>query len=127
MAIISQTILSNAFLLMKISIKISLKFVPKGPINNIQVLVQVMAWRQPGDKPLTEPMVVKLLMHTCVTWPQWVKWLVWLSGSFWCGHWIEAFEDINIKETYKFTQDFYFVKVYTAFLFCGKVEGPKWF
>ena len=30
-------------------------FLPKGPINNISVLVQVMAWRQPGDKPLSEP------------------------------------------------------------------------
>ena len=28
-----------------ISIKISLKFVPKGPINNIPALVQIMAWR----------------------------------------------------------------------------------
>ena len=37
----------------EISIKISLKFVPKGPINNIPALVQVMAWRRPGDKPLT--------------------------------------------------------------------------
>ena len=31
-----------------ISIKISLKFVPKCQINNIQALVQVMAWSQPG-------------------------------------------------------------------------------
>ena len=56
-----------------ISIKISLKFVPKGPINNIPALVQVMAWRRPGDKPLTEPMVLRLQTHTCVTRPQWVK------------------------------------------------------
>ena len=42
-----------------ISIKISLKFVPKGPINNIPALVQVMAWRRPGDKPLSDPMMVK--------------------------------------------------------------------
>ena len=35
----------------RISIKISLKFVPKGPINNIPALVQIMAWRRPGDKP----------------------------------------------------------------------------
>ena len=28
----------------KISIKISLKFVPKGPINNNPALVQIMAW-----------------------------------------------------------------------------------
>ena len=29
-----------------ISINISLKFVPRGPINNISTLVQVMAWRR---------------------------------------------------------------------------------
>ena len=38
-----------------IQIKISLKFIPKGPINNIPALVQIMAWRRPGDKPLPEP------------------------------------------------------------------------
>ena len=43
-----------------ISIKISLKFVPKGSINNIPALVQIMAWRRPGDKPLSEPMIVRL-------------------------------------------------------------------
>ena len=41
----------------RISIKISLKFVPKGPINNIPALVQIMAWRRSGDKPLSEPMM----------------------------------------------------------------------
>ena len=54
-------------------IKISLRFVPKGPINNIPALVQIMAWRCPGDKPLYEPMMVSLLMHICVTRPQWVN------------------------------------------------------
>ena len=58
-----------------ISIKISLKFVPKGPINNIPALVQIMAWRLPGDKPLSEPMMVRLPTHICVTWPQWVNWI----------------------------------------------------
>ena len=43
-----------------ISIKISLKFVPKGLINNIPALVQIMAWRRSGDKPLSEPMMVGL-------------------------------------------------------------------
>ena len=56
-----------------ISIDISLKFVPKGPINNIPALVQIMAWRRPGDKPLSEPMMVSLLTHICVTRPQWVN------------------------------------------------------
>ena len=57
-----------------IFIKISLKFVAICPINNIPALVQIMAWRRPGDKPLTEPMmVVRLPTHICVTQPQWVK------------------------------------------------------
>ena len=56
-----------------ISIKISLKFVPKGPINNIPALVQIMAWRRPGDKPLSGPVMVRLWRHKCVTRPQWVK------------------------------------------------------
>ena len=57
----------------RISINISLKFVPKGLINNIPALVQIMAWRRPGDKPLSEPMLVSLSTHICVTRPQWVK------------------------------------------------------
>ena len=57
----------------RIWIKISLKFVPKGPINNIPAMVQIMAWRRPGDKPLSEPMVVSLPTHICVARPQWVK------------------------------------------------------
>ena len=48
-------------------IKISLKFVPRGPINNIRALVHIMAWRRLGDKPLSEPMMVSLLTHICVT------------------------------------------------------------
>ena len=73
---ISQTIFSNAFFLNEnasIAIKISLKFVPKGLINNITALVQIMAWRRPGDKPLSEPMKVSLPMHIYITQPQWVN------------------------------------------------------
>ena len=57
----------------RISIKIWLKFVPKVPINNIPALVQIMAWHWPGDKPLSEPMMVCLLTYICITRPQWVK------------------------------------------------------
>ena len=45
----------------RILIKISLKFVPKGPINNNPALVQIMAWRWSGDKPLSEPMMVQIM------------------------------------------------------------------
>ena len=50
----------------RISLRFSLKFVPKVRINNIPSLVQIMAWRRPGDKPLSEPMMVSLLTHICV-------------------------------------------------------------
>ena len=56
-----------------IPIKISLKFIPQGPINNIPALVQIMTWRRPGDEPLSGPMMVRLPTHICVTRPQWVK------------------------------------------------------
>ena len=56
-----------------IPIKISLKFVPIGPINNIPALIQIMAWRRSGDKPLSEPMMVSLPTYICVTRPQWVN------------------------------------------------------
>ena len=58
----------------RISLKISLKFVPNFRINNITALVQIMAWYRPGDKPLSEPVMVSLLTpHEYVTRPQWDK------------------------------------------------------
>ena len=37
-----------------------LKFVPKGPIDNKSSLVQEIVWCLTGDKPLSEPMVIKI-------------------------------------------------------------------
>ena len=76
---ISQTTFSNVFCFNEnawIPIQISLKFVPKGPISNIPALVRIMAWRRPGDKPLSGPMMVRLPTHICVIRPQWVNTLV---------------------------------------------------
>ena len=56
-----------------IPVKISLKYVHKGPVNNIPALVQIMAWRRSGDKPLSEPMMAGLPTHICVSRPQWVN------------------------------------------------------
>ena len=56
-----------------ILIKFSLNIVPDGPINYSPALGQIMAWRRLGDKPLSEPMMILLLTHICVTRPQWVK------------------------------------------------------
>ena len=44
---------------------IPMKFVPKRPINNIPALVQIMVWRRPGDKSLSEPMMVSWSTHLC--------------------------------------------------------------
>ena len=65
-----------------------------------------MAWRRPGDKPLSEPMMVRLPTHICVTRPQWVKvhddimtcrrflhhwsrWIFHIKGT-WCGFFVFA-------------------------------------
>ena len=43
----------------RIPIQISFNFVPRNPINNKTALVQVMAMRQNGDKPLAEPIMAQ--------------------------------------------------------------------
>ena len=65
---------------------ISLKFVPRGAINNIPALVQIMAWRRPSDRPLSESLMVSLPTHICVARPQWVitvtpQWARWRLKS----------------------------------------------
>ena len=79
-----QTTFWNVFSWKKIyiyiAINILLKFVPNGPINNVPALVLIMAWRRPGDKPFSEPMMISLLTHICVTWPWWVNHI--LHGLF---------------------------------------------
>ena len=62
----------------RISIKMSLKFVPKVRINNIPVLVQTMAWCRPGNKPLSEPLMVEFtdvyMRHSAsVSWKIWIR------------------------------------------------------
>ena len=68
----------------RISIKISLKFVPKGPINNNPALVQKMAWRRSGDKPLSEPIVywriyASLGLNELRTWKKFSSMAAWAS------------------------------------------------
>ena len=69
MGAISQTIFSDAFSWIKkcILIKISLKFVPKGAIDNDPALMQIMAWHRIGDKPLSEACWPDPLTHKCGT------------------------------------------------------------
>ena len=50
----------------RIRTKISLKFIPRSPIDNKPALVQAMAWRWTGNKPLPELM----LTHFTYTYMQ---------------------------------------------------------
>ena len=56
-----------------ISFKISLKFVPYGPINKIPALIQITTWCQLGNKPLSEPMMVRLPLQIYCTRPEWIN------------------------------------------------------
>ena len=58
---------------MKSRLQFLFKFVPKGPINSIPALAQIMACRYPGDKQLSEPMMIGFLTHIYVIRPQLVN------------------------------------------------------
>ena len=49
-------------------------FVPKVRINNIPAFVQIMAWRHPGDKPLSESVMISLSMHIFVGLNEFTHW-----------------------------------------------------
>ena len=51
-------------------LKVSLQLLLKGLVDNIPSFVQIMAWSLPDDKPLSEPMMIGLPTHICVTRPQ---------------------------------------------------------
>ena len=58
---ISQMTFSYAFSWMKmyeLRLKFHWRLFPRVKINNIPALVQIMAWRRPGEKPLSEPIMV---------------------------------------------------------------------
>ena len=60
-AILADDIFEYTFLNVndRIPIQISLKFIPKSPIDNKPTLVQIMAWLRTGDKQLSEPMLTQ--------------------------------------------------------------------
>ena len=62
-AILADDIFKGIFLNenVRISIQIWLKCVPKGSISNKPALVQVMAWRGTGDKPLPEAILAQFM------------------------------------------------------------------
>ena len=99
----------------RILIEILLEFVPKGPINNIPALVQIMAWCRPGDKPLFEPIMVTLLTHICVTWPQWVNPLL-------CGIYFWKYKNVFAYSSFLLTKMAQVVEI----ILHGRQEEPTY-
>ena len=76
MAAIFQMTFSNALSWMKMykfRVRFHWNLFPRVGLTIFRALVQIMAWRRSGDKPLSEPVLVSLLTHICVTRPQWVN------------------------------------------------------
>ena len=74
MASIFQTAFLNAFSWMKMHgfwLKFHWSLFLRVQNNIIPALVQIMACRLVGAKPLSEPMLVIFVTHICVTRPQW--------------------------------------------------------
>ena len=67
---VPETDITNIY---KFRFRFHWSFFPKGQINNIPALYLIMAWHRLGDKPLSEPMMVNLLIHICTTRPQCFK------------------------------------------------------
>ena len=68
------------------AIKIPLKFVPKGPINNLPTLVQIMVRRRSEDKPLSEPMTVNSWRIYAYNIPTWLNNYIHIK----CGMWLTS-------------------------------------
>ena len=58
---------------LRILIRVSLKFVPKGPINNKSALVQVMAWAEQATSHYLKKCLLSSLTHICGTRGRWDK------------------------------------------------------
>ena len=77
MAAISQMTVSNAFSWMKMYefwLKFHWSVFLSDQLTIFQDWFQIMVWHWSGIKPVSEPMMVRLFTHICVTQPQWVKW-----------------------------------------------------
>ena len=83
-AILAEDIFERIFLNenVRILIQISLKFVPKGPIDNKSILVQVMAGTEQATSHYLNQCWPYSLTHICVTRPQWVNSIAALSGCW---------------------------------------------
>ena len=86
-----------------------------------------MAWRRPGDKPLSEPMMARLPTHICVSRPQWVNvfllWkrtprpLMWKPYLTWI-HRLICFKDPAWINWVFMEQTHFFLRYINVFIFC---------
>ena len=110
-----------------ISLEISLNFDPMVRINNIPALVQKMAWRRPGNNPLSELIMVSLLTHICVTRPQRVN--IYISTGYLVFRWLQPCDFrflclVALTEIMMTTSNGNIFRV-TGHL-CREFTGPRW-
>ena len=98
---ISQMIFSSAFSCMKMyrfPLRFHWNLFPRTQfIIFYPALVEIMGWRHPGDKPLSQPMMISLPTHICVTRPQWVECPTCLINSLVPGRCGSKFRSVNSK------------------------------
>ena len=68
-----------------------------------------MAWRRPGEKLFSEPMMVSLLTYICATRPQWVKRRVSIKLT---EHSVSEVQDIHLDVNYDgFTEHSFLIDI----------------
>ena len=101
MAAILQTALFKCIFFnenIRILIKISLKFVPKGPVNNIPALGQKMTWRRQAIIWTNDGWIPNAYMHHLAS----ISWRIIDLGRFICGFEIAIFNLVSLTNTYIF-------------------------
>ena len=65
----------------RIQSQISLKYVPRSPIDNKPALIQLMAWRRIGNKPLSEPIFnadpISWCIYVALGGDELIFWWIW--------------------------------------------------
>ena len=101
--------------------KISLKFVPKGRINNIPSLVQIMAWRRPSLNELT---LIPACMNNYIHYNVWDE-MLWSAGwnyftilkLKWCSCWslwIDKYFHHTLYWTYNYLSMLWFKLIWVC-------------
>ena len=101
-AVWQQTTFSNVFSWMKMyefQLKFHWNLFLRVQLTIFPALFQIMDWRRPGGNLLSEPIMVRLQTHICITRPHWVNTFRPELNSF---HIADIFKEKKIVFRFKF-------------------------